>query len=140
MDDREQRIRERAYHLWMEEGRPHGRHADHWVLAGELIAIEENQAATLIPLDEAPAGTPVEPIEALENAGEFPTTTDQGEMQVPHLPGADAAPADAAPAPAEPVGKPRAAAKTAKSGDKAVKKPAKAGKEAARTSRSAKQD
>ncbi|HEY0182808.1 MAG TPA: DUF2934 domain-containing protein [Rhodopila sp.] len=25
-----QLIRERAYRLWEEQGRPHGRHADHW--------------------------------------------------------------------------------------------------------------
>jgi hypothetical protein len=30
-----------------------------------------------------------EPIEALENEGEFPTLTDQGEQEIPHRPGAD---------------------------------------------------
>ena len=31
--DDKQRIRERAYELWEREGRPHGRHMDHWVQA-----------------------------------------------------------------------------------------------------------
>ena len=31
--DDKQRIRERAYELWEREGRPHGRHIDHWVQA-----------------------------------------------------------------------------------------------------------
>jgi hypothetical protein len=31
--DDKQRIRERAYELWEREGRPHGRHVDHWVQA-----------------------------------------------------------------------------------------------------------
>jgi hypothetical protein len=31
--DVKQRIRERAYELWEREGRPHGRHLDHWVQA-----------------------------------------------------------------------------------------------------------
>ncbi len=30
MDDREERIRQRAYGIWEREGRPEGRHDDHW--------------------------------------------------------------------------------------------------------------
>lgn len=86
MDEREQRIREKAFQLWLEEGQPQGQHERHWELASELVAIEESQKDTTIPLDEVPAGEPVEPIEALENAGEFPTMTDQGEMEIPHFP------------------------------------------------------
>lgn len=96
MDDREQRIREKAYHLWVAEGYPHGRQDRHWELASELVAIEESQRDTLLPIGEA--GDPVEPVEALENAGEFPTTTDQGEMVIPHAPAPEVEPA---PAPAE---------------------------------------
>ncbi|MBS7539579.1 DUF2934 domain-containing protein [Ancylobacter lacus] len=96
MDDREQRIREKAYHLWVAEGYPHGRHERHWELASELVAIEDSQRDTLLPIGEA--GEPVEPVEALENAGEFPTTTDQGEMVIPHAPEPEAPEAAAAPA------------------------------------------
>jgi hypothetical protein len=76
-DDREQRIRERAYGIWLEEGQPAGRADVHWDMATELIAIEENQLLTLKPVGRA--GEPVEPILAVENAGDFPTLTDQGE-------------------------------------------------------------
>jgi hypothetical protein len=31
--DEKDQIRERAYELWEREGRPHGRHLDHWVQA-----------------------------------------------------------------------------------------------------------
>lgn len=38
--DREARIRARAYRLWEEEGRPHGRDVEFWERARELEAIE----------------------------------------------------------------------------------------------------
>jgi hypothetical protein len=56
-------------------------------MARELIAIEENQklATKPVPSDAGPTGEPIEPIEAVENAGEFPTMTDQGEERAyPH--------------------------------------------------------
>jgi hypothetical protein len=31
--EREQRIRERAYHLWKHAGEPDGQHVEHWTLA-----------------------------------------------------------------------------------------------------------
>ena len=51
--------------------------------ARESVAIEEGQASTYLPID---SGLGPEPIEALENTGEFPTLTDQGEQQIPHHP------------------------------------------------------
>lgn len=41
---RETRIREKAYTIWEAEGLPHGRHEAHWLMAEELIAIEDDQA------------------------------------------------------------------------------------------------
>jgi hypothetical protein len=38
--DQEQRIRERAHCLWEEEGRPEGRHAEHWQRACREIDAE----------------------------------------------------------------------------------------------------
>ncbi len=35
--DREQAVRERAYAIWEEEGRPHGRDLDHWHRAAAEI-------------------------------------------------------------------------------------------------------
>ncbi|MGD9615012.1 MAG: DUF2934 domain-containing protein [Alphaproteobacteria bacterium] len=41
--DRNARIQERAYHLWLDEGRPRGRHEEHWHRAErELIEEEGN--------------------------------------------------------------------------------------------------
>src|SRR5262245_31807770 len=82
MDDFDKRVRQRAYRLWVEEGCPEGRSDIHWEQARELVAIEDNQKTATTPVREATtAGEPVEPIEAVENAGEFPTLTDQGEEQ-----------------------------------------------------------
>lgn len=87
MDEREDQIRKRAHRLWEEEGRPDGRAEDHWFQAKEMVAIEEGHRETFRPVDAA--ATPVEPIEALTNAGEFPTLIDQGEMEIPHRPEVD---------------------------------------------------
>ncbi len=84
--DREDKIRARAYQLWEEEGRPEGRAEQHWFTARESLAVEENQESTYLPID---TGTDAEPIEAVENAGEFPTLTDQGELRIPHHPDQD---------------------------------------------------
>jgi len=83
MDDFDERVRQRAYRLWVEEGCPEGRSDIHWEKARELVAIEDNQKLTTkpVPRDGEASGEPIEPIEAVENAGEFPTLTDQGEEQ-----------------------------------------------------------
>ncbi len=39
-DDREHRIRERAYRLWEQEGRPEGRHEHHWTQASQEVGDE----------------------------------------------------------------------------------------------------
>jgi hypothetical protein len=51
-------------------------------MATELVAIEDNQNKTTLAPDQetlGPTGEPIEPILAVENAGDFPTLTDQGE-------------------------------------------------------------
>ncbi|MCM5552804.1 DUF2934 domain-containing protein [Pleomorphomonas sp. NRK KF1] len=78
--NRDDEIRARAYQLWEEEGRPEGRAEQHWFTAREALSVEENQDTTYLPIDN---GTDAEPIEAVENAGEFPTLTDQGEQRLP---------------------------------------------------------
>lgn len=55
----EERIRERAYRLWIEEGQPQGKDAEHWQKARELLALEAD-------LEE---GGPVEKAVILENQG-----------------------------------------------------------------------
>lgn len=43
MSEREQRIRQRAYEIWEEEGHPDGRHGEHWDRAAREI--NEREAA-----------------------------------------------------------------------------------------------
>ena len=79
-------IRERAYRLWLEEGQPEGRASEHWEKARELLALESDPEEGKESLDEGynktgPWGEPVEEASILENQGEFPTTTDQGEQE-----------------------------------------------------------
>ena len=84
-EDIERRIRKRARHLWEEAGKPRSGIDAFLDNARTLIAIEDNpHAATkpnpiTHPPNIGPTGEPIEPIEAVENEGEFPTLTDQGE-------------------------------------------------------------
>jgi len=83
----DERIRERAYHLWENNGRPPGRDQEFWERVRELVAIETNPYSGRMPnpmVQGTAAGQeqPVEPLEAVENQGEFPDRlTDQGERQ-----------------------------------------------------------
>jgi hypothetical protein len=87
IDTLDERIRERAYRLWEENGCPPGRDQEFWERARELVEIEANPYSGRLPnpmIRGTPAGQeqPVEPIEAVENQGEFPDrSTDQGERQ-----------------------------------------------------------
>jgi hypothetical protein len=111
MDNFDERVRDRAYRLWVEEGCPEGRADVHWERARELVAVEQNQKLTTkSPGRQQASGEPVEPVAAIANAGEFPTLTDQGEKQ-------------AAPRPR------RAAAARAPSKSKVASAPAKPSKE-----------
>lgn len=40
--NREQRIRERAYQIWLKEGQPYEHCKEHWARAEEQLAEEEN--------------------------------------------------------------------------------------------------
>ncbi|MCB8880256.1 DUF2934 domain-containing protein [Acidisoma cellulosilytica] len=83
---REEAIRERAYHMWESEGRPHGRAVEFWERAAELVLMEEsgNPGQLPNPIAEgidpsAPVG--VEEAAIQENLGEFPgQLTDQGDV------------------------------------------------------------
>jgi hypothetical protein len=84
---RQQRIRERAYHLWDADGRPHGREAEFWERASELVGMEESAGAGELPnpanqpwADPSRADVVVEEAVLQENLGEFPDRlSDQGE-------------------------------------------------------------
>ncbi len=83
--EREHRIRDRAYHLWVEGGRPHGRHDEFWERASALVAMEENagsgQLANPQTTGEDPTlGEPVEEASLQDNLGDFPDhLTDENE-------------------------------------------------------------
>jgi len=84
--EREQRIRLRAYHLWEADGCPHGRAAEYWERAEELIGMEDHAGAALLPnpmtLHEPIPGVTVEEAEIQENLGEIPgRLVDQGERR-----------------------------------------------------------
>ncbi|WP_181706210.1 DUF2934 domain-containing protein [Chthonobacter rhizosphaerae] len=78
VDDTERRVREKAYELWVAEGRPEGRSEAHWTEAREIIALQDANDTTLVPLDET-LEDPVEPLISIENQGEFPEIRDQGD-------------------------------------------------------------
>jgi hypothetical protein len=61
MRNKEERIRERAYQLWEEAGRPAGRQEEHWRQA--KLEVEEEAALTL-----SPRGTPDVPETAAPGA------------------------------------------------------------------------
>ena len=76
IDEVEKRVKQRAYEIWQREGCPEGREADHWALAKEEIAIEDNQNQALLPNpsqggdDTVVHPEPVEPLLAAETLGE----------------------------------------------------------------------
>jgi hypothetical protein len=87
---REQRIRERAYHLWEADGAPEGRALEYWERAQELIGMEESNGAGQLPYPsvEGNGREPIEEASLEENLGEFPDRfTDQGDH--PHTPSFD---------------------------------------------------
>lgn len=74
-EDRETRIRHRAYHIWIEEGCPEGRHHEHWLRAEHEVASTDaascsGDAATALPSEagEPPAATGAEPPVATQAA------------------------------------------------------------------------
>jgi hypothetical protein len=93
--DRERRIRERAYRLWEEEGRPGGRAEAHWREAQRQIAAEEGSGWQPEAPDDAQAGSrggaPADPLRNPELIPpaldpEYPAIT--GPEVVPDIPGA----------------------------------------------------
>lgn len=42
--DREQRVRDRAYRMWEEAGRPEGQHEEHWHSAGREVDEDKKDA------------------------------------------------------------------------------------------------
>lgn len=51
--EHEERVRQRAYELWEQDGRPHGRHVEYWQRARAEIEGEDG-ATDAEPLDDEP--------------------------------------------------------------------------------------
>ncbi|OYW59714.1 MAG: hypothetical protein B7X99_15635 [Rhizobiales bacterium 17-65-6] len=81
MTDTETRIQQTARRLWEADGKPEGREEIYRDLATEIVAQKETYLSTTLPVDET--RDTEQPAETLENLGEFPTLTDQSEMEVP---------------------------------------------------------
>ncbi len=52
-DSKEQLIRERAYDLWNQAGRPHGRNEEFWALAEREVQADED-GEDPVPIDAVP--------------------------------------------------------------------------------------
>ncbi|HET7881316.1 MAG TPA: DUF2934 domain-containing protein [Acetobacteraceae bacterium] len=91
-DPGDERVRRRARELWEADGRPQGREDEFLERARELIAMEDNADAGLLPnpmTHPSRAEDGVEEAEIQENYGEFPERmTDQGDRR--HTPDPDA--------------------------------------------------
>ena len=84
----EERIRVRAYHLWLADGCPEGHGMEYWERAKELQGIIDNPTAGQLPNPmtqhngEIQPEQPVEEAELMDNLGEFPNRlTDQGDRR-----------------------------------------------------------
>jgi hypothetical protein len=89
--DREQRVRERAYHLWEADGKPHGHDVEYWERARELVGMEESAGSGQLPnpltAPASPRETGIEEAEIQANLGEFPDRlADQGEVKTTPAP------------------------------------------------------
>ncbi len=77
--EHEQRVRDRAYHLWEADGRPDGNAGEYWERARELEAIAGSIGAGLLPINQPEV---VDEADLQENLGEFPDrSADQGERR-----------------------------------------------------------
>ncbi|MBW4329278.1 DUF2934 domain-containing protein [Stakelama sp. CBK3Z-3] len=62
-DELEQRIRDRAYAIWQEEGEPHGRSEEHWAKARAEFENAVAKGAKSPPKSRAPEA-PAKPVKA----------------------------------------------------------------------------
>ena len=84
--DREARVRERAYHLWLEEGQPHGRHDEHWHRAERELTEAEEGLGEDPPVATARAGAGPSGAPGPEPAG---ASRPRGNSPVPDRPQAE---------------------------------------------------
>ena len=84
----DKRVRLHGRQMWREAGSPTGREDEYIELARELQAFTDHPNAALLPnpmmVHPEPSATeePAEEAELLENLGEFPGRTDQGDRML----------------------------------------------------------
>jgi hypothetical protein len=80
--EHDRNIRRRGKRMWREAGAPKGREDEYMERARELQAFVEHPASALLPNPMIAHPHPDDPIEEaalMENLGEFPGRTDQGD-------------------------------------------------------------
>lgn len=76
--DLEEMIRRRAHEIWEQEGRPHGRHEDHWQkAAGEITQELERIKAAHTPATAEEIEAPAAPRRGRPRKAEVPTTGEE---------------------------------------------------------------
>jgi hypothetical protein len=88
----EDQIRERAYHLWEEEGRPEGRAEIHWAKARALIEGDKSQAAAAEAAEDPNAGDPADDRLDEQLKDSFPASDAPSNTPSKHVGGPDRAP------------------------------------------------
>jgi hypothetical protein len=87
MSDRYQRISERAYLIWVDEGRPEGREFVHWLIAeqefGDVQVVEVVSVTTSEALDGAPDGALADRRGSERGVAESPQEPGRGEATAP---------------------------------------------------------
>lgn len=89
---RDERIKQRARHLWQVDGEPHGGDLEYWERARELVALEDSAGAgqLAVPSEAEQLSGSTQVVDESfiqDNLGEFPDRlSDQGE----HAPTPDA--------------------------------------------------
>ncbi|MCD2324304.1 DUF2934 domain-containing protein [Sphingomonas sp. IC-56] len=73
-DDREHKVRERAYALWETEGRPSGRHEEHWHRANSEFPEASSPAQAPVPTAAKPKRR--KPVAASPAAAEAPSAVE----------------------------------------------------------------
>ncbi|MBB5710921.1 DUF2934 domain-containing protein [Sphingomonas xinjiangensis] len=83
-DDREHKVRQRAYALWESEGRPSGRHEEHWRQAHSEVTdtappsqTQDRSEAAAQPATAAPAASSRAPVAASPTAADTPAAVEQ---------------------------------------------------------------
>ena len=113
MEIDEAAIRDRAYLIWEREGRPHGRHLDHWLqahweLLGEAAAQSPSAAAKAPAKKRAPSAKPAAKPAAKAASAKAPAAK---------APAAKTATKKAAPAPTDGEAKPKRTTRRKKADD-----------------------